>query len=120
MKEKKLSDSKIQFELVFTESKSWAGKEIVLRALPNKLGSSRFGYVVSRRIGKAVVRNRIKRLLREITRKIPVKTGWDIVFIARNPASTAGFEDLGKSVRALLFKADLSLEKYENDRAGIN
>jgi ribonuclease P protein component len=102
------SNVKIQFSLVYAEGKSWSGKEIVVRALPNKLISSRFGFVVSRRVGKAVVRNHVKRLLREIVRQTPVKQGWDIVFIARVPAAAANFEILGKSVKGLLARAGLS------------
>jgi ribonuclease P protein component len=102
------SNGKIQFSLVYAKGKSWPGKEIVLRALPNTLNSLRFGFVVSRRIGNAVVRNHVKRLLREIVRQIPVKQGWDIVLIARVPAAAASFDDLGKSVRGLLSRAGLS------------
>ena len=98
----------IQFSLVYAEGKSWPGKEIVIRTLPNTLNSSRFGFVVSRRVGNAVVRNHIKRLLRGIVRQIPVKPGWDIVIIARVPAAAANFENLGKSVKGLLGRAGLS------------
>jgi ribonuclease P protein component len=118
VKEKSLTDAKIQFSLVYAKGKSWAARELVIRALPNKLNSSRFGFVVSRRVGNAVVRNYIKRILREITRQTPVKPGWDIVFIARIPVAAVGFEDLGKSVRELLFRADLGAGGHEINSPG--
>jgi ribonuclease P protein component len=102
------SNGKIQFSLVYAEGKSWPGKEIVIRTLPNTINSTRFGFVVSRRVGNAVVRNHIKRLLREIVRQVLVKPGWDIVLIARVPAAAANFENLGKSVRGLFTRAGLS------------
>jgi ribonuclease P protein component len=101
------TNSKIQFSLVYTKGKAWSGKEIIVRTLPNTLNSSRFGFVVSRRVGKAVVRNHVKRLLREIVRPMLVKPGWDIVIIARIPAAATNFDDLGKSVRVLLARAGL-------------
>ena len=115
-----LKNGKIQYNLVYAEGRFWSGKEIVIRAVPNKLNSSRFGFVVSRRIGKAVVRNRIKRLLREIARHTPVRPGWDIVFIARVPAAAAGFEVLRKSARELLFRAGLYAGENEGNSPGTN
>lgn len=80
-----------------------------MRAVPNGLDYSRFGFSVSKRVGKAVVRNRVKRRLRECLMLTPCKPGWDIVFIARNASSEADYNQLKTSVedltrRALLLK----------------
>lgn len=111
---------KKQFELVYDEGKTWAGKELVVKALPNGLDSSRYGFTVSRRVGKAVVRNRVKRLLREIVRQTPLQPGWDIIFVARNPAAAADYNNLGKSVRKLLFRAGIFVGEYEGISPGTN
>jgi ribonuclease P protein component len=102
-----------QFELVYDEGSSWAGRAVVMKTLPNGLDFSRYGLVVSRRIGKAVVRNRVKRLLREILRQTPLQPGWDIIFLARAPAARGSYESLGKSVRGLLLRAGLLVGEYE-------
>ncbi len=109
-----------QFALVYNEGKTWAGREIVIKAMPNSLDSSRYGFTVSKRVGKAVVRNRVKRLLREIARQTPLQPGWDIIFIARAAAVGADYENLGKSVRKLLFRAGLFLGEYEGVSPGTN
>jgi ribonuclease P protein component len=104
---------KAQFELVYDKGSSWAGRAVVMKALPNGLDFSRYGLVVSRRIGKAVVRNRVKRLLREILRQAPLQSGWDIIFMARAPAAGDSYESLDKSVRGLLLRAGLLVGEYE-------
>lgn len=109
-----------QFNTVYNGGKSWARKEIALRALPNALGTSRFGFVVSRRLGKAVVRNRVKRRLREIARQTPVQPGWDIIFIARVPAAGADYKNLEKSVRMLLLRAGIIVGENEGHRSVTN
>jgi ribonuclease P protein component len=112
--------SNSQFSLVYDEGQSWAGKEIVLKALVNGLDSTRFGFVISHRLGKAVVRNRIKRRLREITRQTLVQPGWDVILIARNPAASLDYQGLEKSVKKLLLKAGLIVGEYEGNRLRAN
>lgn len=109
-----------QFSLVYKKGKTWAGKEIVLKALSSGLDSTRFGFVVGRRLGKAVVRNRIKRRLREITRQLTIQTGWDILLIARVPAAAADYNELEQTARRLLIKAGLIIGENEGNRLDIN
>ena len=96
-----------QYALVYNEGSSWVSNLMVTKTLPNRLTLSRYGFSVSRRVGKAVVRNRVKRLLREIFRLTPLEPGWDIVFIARPAAATADYASLKKAVEGLLSRARL-------------
>ncbi len=77
--------------------------------MPNGLGYSRFGFAVSRRIGKAAARNRVKRRLREIVRQRQnnIRPGYDLVFIARRPIVKASHPDLVAAVETLLRRANL-------------
>lgn len=102
-----------QYALVYDKGGTWVGNLVVMRALPNGLSLSRYGLSVSRRVGKAVVRNKVRRLLREILRPIPLKPGWDIIFIARSAAATAGYASLRESVMRLLSQAQLLAKEHE-------
>jgi ribonuclease P protein component len=93
---------------------------MVLKTLPNGLSSTRFGLTVSRRIGKAVIRNKIKRRLREILRRIDLPCGWDIVIIARGPAANADYATLEKSVQIIFKQAGLLLGENEGNSPRTN
>jgi len=105
-----------QYALVYSEGSSWASNLLVMKALPNDLTISRYGLSVSKRVGKAVVRNRVKRLLREILRTMPLKSGWDVVFIVRPVAATANYASLKRAVEGLLSRAQLlkTGERYDS------
>jgi len=102
-----------QYALVYRDGRSWVNSLVVMKALPNGFTLSRYGFSISRQVGKAVTRNRVKRRLREILRLTPLEPGWDIVFIARPVAAAADYASLKESVRGLLSRAGL-LKTAEN------
>ena len=120
VKEGKYLTKPEQYALVYNKGSSWISSLVVMKVLPNGLSLSRYGFSVSRRIGKAVVRNRVKRLLREILRQTPLQSGWDIIFIARPAAATADYATLEKSVNDLLSRARLLRREHEKVRLRIN
>jgi len=105
-KERRLTKAK-DFAEVRLKGRGWPDRLLVLVARRNGLEVSRVGFSVGRRIGKAVVRNRTKRRLREAARLTPVQEGWDFILIARKDASTADFHTLSRSVMALYRRAGI-------------
>jgi ribonuclease P protein component len=93
-----------RFQQVYREARSFVHPLLVLRALGNELPYSRFGFVVGARIGKAVVRNRVKRRMREAMRlrATQVLPGWDLVLIARMPIAKASYWRIGEALDSLL------------------
>jgi ribonuclease P protein component len=113
MKGKQYLTRSEDFDRVYHHKASWASGQLVLRAAPNRMALSRYGYSISKRVGNAVRRNLTRRHLREILRQITLKPGWDIVFIARPAAANVRYGELKKTVEGLLSRAKLLGEKNE-------
>lgn len=82
---------------------------LVLYARKNRTDGNRVGVTVSKKLGKAHVRNRTRRRIREVYRlnEDKFQPGWDIVVVARTKAVEAPFGKLTASYLALAKKAGL-------------
>jgi ribonuclease P protein component len=99
------------FQRVRQFGQSYASPMMVLAFLRNELDYNRFGFVVNKRLGKAVERNKIKRQLREAVRLrlSEIKPGHDLVLIARKSTGQVSFTAICQSLDRLLKSADLLL-----------
>lgn len=70
----------------------------LLTAHPNGLPESRVGFAVGKRVGNAVIRNRTKRRIREILRRLPLRPGYDIVIVARPESGSASYQELAHDI----------------------
>ncbi len=102
-----------EFQKLKREGVSFHGKFMVLNVLKNQPDAeTRIGIVTSRRVGGAVVRNRVRRRLREIVRidRPRLASGRWMVIIARKRAADANFSDLRAEWRALGMRSTLLIE----------
>ncbi|MCD7858718.1 MAG: ribonuclease P protein component [Firmicutes bacterium] len=86
-----------------------ANAYLVLYARKNRLGINRVGLTTGKKLGHAVVRNRVRRRLREIYRlhEADFRPGYDIVVVARSRAVGASFEQLTHAYLSLAARAGL-------------
>jgi len=120
MKRKECITGRADYALVHRKGRPWGSRFLVMKALANNMEYSRYGFVVSKRIGNAVTRNRTKRLLREIMRQIEIKPGYDLVFITRPGIADIRFHELKCTVARLLSQAGLIMEHHEDNSLSAN
>lgn len=113
--------SEKEFDAVFREGASAADPLLVVHALPNGRPEPRLGLAVGKGVGGAVVRNRVKRLLREAFRlhRGELPPSHDLVAVAR-PENGSGWalEPLARSLVALAGKAAARHARGEGGRRG--
>lgn len=98
-KSSKLTKNK-NFQAVYKGGRSIANRMLVLYMLPNQSSCRKAGFAAGKRLGNAVVRNRVKRMMREAFRlnqeKLPA--GYDFILVGRQPAVAAKTQDVAAAL----------------------
>jgi ribonuclease P protein component len=107
-----------EFQEVFKKGKSVANRQFVVYALKrNSHENFRFGLSVSKKIGNAVIRNQIKRYLRQTLLELQhqIHKDYELIIIARKPAATMKFVEVKSSMVHVLKLAKVLDKNIEND-----
>ena len=97
------------FKRLREQGRSWTGAGLLLSVLPNHLPHNRYGFVVGKRLGNAVQRNRLRRRLREAMRSLDshLQQGHDLVIVGRQGSNTKSYWDLRETLITLVRRAGL-------------
>jgi ribonuclease P protein component len=103
-----------EFKEVFRKGRKIVTQTLVFHVLKTNLGGPRLGLAVSRKVGKAVKRNKVKRRIREVfrTRKNVFPASYDLVVYPRKGVLDKGIADYCDSFEFLLTK--LNRKRSEN------
>ncbi len=98
-----------KFTLLFKKGKSLADRNLVLYYYPWEPGHREAGFSVGKKLGKAVIRNRVRRKMKEAYRTLlpNVKDGYLLLFIGRRGILQADFKEILAGEKKLLQKANL-------------
>ena len=98
-----------EFRRMYAKGKSGVSSCLVVYYRKNRLGHNRLGVTVSTKLGHAVVRNRVRRRIREIFRlsQGKMKQGYDVIVVARTRAVSADYWEIRRAFEKLCRRLEL-------------
>lgn len=101
-----------EFRRIYHKGKSAVSPYLVVYCQKNRSGENRLGVTVSKKLGHAVVRNRVRRRIREIYRlnREQMKQGWDVIVVGRGRSVDGSYEKMNEAYLACLRQLHLLQE----------
>lgn len=98
-----------QYNNIYKNGKKYGGRYLLIYIMNKETGGNRFGVVTSKKVGKAVKRNRVKRQIRAIIgqRKNEISGNHDFIVIARHHIYGVSSQELEKDFLKIMKKAKL-------------
>lgn len=105
----------MEFKKVYAQGKNYWNRNLILYVRKNGLDETRAGFTVSKKIGKAITRNKIRRRMKEIYRLNlkEIKPGYDLVFIPKKNIIDISYREL-ESAMIHIMKISGLVEKKVN------
>lgn len=96
-----------EFKYVYNKGRVYSNNLLVLYIAENKDKYNKVGFSVSKKVGKSVIRNKVRRRLKECYRlnSDRIKKGYNMVFISRVRAREASYDEIERSMLHLLKKS---------------
>lgn len=101
-----------EFRIVYRRGKSYSNSSLVLYVFRNYRNNNinRIGISVSKKVGKSVIRSRVKRLINEsyrLNKNLIKKQGYDFIFVARTASKDKSYKEIENSLKDLFRKSGL-------------
>jgi len=98
-----------EFRKIYDQGRKYFGRYLILFVVKKDSETNRYGIVASKKVGKAVIRNRSRRQIREIVRSARgnIASGNDIILVVKSSAVGASYADLQQDFASLCRKARL-------------
>ncbi len=108
MRRKEVLTGSREFGAVYNKGKSVGDRYVVLFYKKDGLPYTRTGFLASKKVGNAVMRNRARRLMKESVRLMdPLPAGYDIIFIARNTIEGKSCKEVQRSIASAVRRAGI-------------
>lgn len=96
------------FRQIYKNGKSFANRNLVIYYIKNDTDDVKIGISISKKVGKAVIRNRLRRILKENLRQMKdIKQGYSIIFLVRVGSCSLTYKDMKGSIKHVLKKCSL-------------
>ncbi len=108
MRKREVLTGSREFGAVYNRGKSVGDRYVVIFYKKNGLPYTRTGFLASKKVGNAVMRNRARRLMKESYRLMqPIPSGYDVIFIARNTIEGKKCGEVQRSMESAVRRAGL-------------
>ncbi|MBU5428373.1 ribonuclease P protein component [Tissierella pigra] len=109
--------SNMEFKKVYSGGKSYWNRNLVLYVKKNNIGNTRVGYSITKKIGNSVVRNKIRRRMKEIYRLNfeNIKNNYDLIFIPKKNTVDISYKELESAMLHILKLGNLLMDKRDSD-----
>lgn len=104
-----------EFRRIYRKGRSVVSPYFVVYCLKNRAGASRLGVTASKKLGHAVVRNRVRRRIREIYRlnRDKMHPGWDVIVVGRGRSAAGPYQKMNEAYLDCLRRLSLLQEEGE-------